>query len=214
MYCHYYSLVHWKVSFIQRCPLFIFRGVLYTEVSFIQRFHYVSYLSYSLVILLQTLELAADSQPFMQEVHTPLGRGSSGDLISGPRGVGEEWWPLSLRYKHFQLPQIETLIQHCCQLLGFHGSLSSILDHLLDAYLSPFTQRRCELLIMIGHVLLGAGGRGCVHSRERVRGPCVCPWQRECKGVMCVSSGGGGKRVCQHQREGKGAMCVSMGERV
>lgn len=34
----------------------------------------------------------------------------------------ERWWSLVLRYRHFRLPRIETLLQHCIQLLGFYGT--------------------------------------------------------------------------------------------
>lgn len=88
--------------------------------------------------------------------------------FSSPQGEGDSnWWTLSLRYKHFRLSKVETLVQHCCQLLGHFGSLPSLLDYLLDLYRSS-AQYRSELLIIIGHTLLGAGGRGCVAGREKV----------------------------------------------
>lgn len=91
--------------------------------------------------------------------------------LSSPQGEGvnsdPNWWSLSLRYKHFRMSKIETLVQHCCQFLGHFGSLPSLLDYLLDLYRSS-AQYHSELLIIIGHTLLGAGGRGCVAGREKV----------------------------------------------
>ena len=91
---------------------------------------------------------------------------------SDPWGAGQgAWWTLSLHYKHFRLPRVEELARDCCQLLGFQGSLPALLDHLLERYRSSVGGGRgCELLVVIGYVLLGAGGRGCVKERERVCG--------------------------------------------
>ena len=83
-------------------------------------------------------------------------------------GEGEErWWRISLRYRHFRLAKIERLIHHCCQLLAFFGSSSVVLDHLIDMYRNSAHYQK-ELLIMIGHALIGAVGRGCVHRKDKV----------------------------------------------
>ena len=131
---------------------------------------------------LQTLELDVSDSHIVEEMPTlhkspeklgdesshPQGAGENG-AISSPGGPTEDssWWTLSLRYRHFRLVQVEALIQHCCQLLGFLGSLPTLLDHLLDMYRSS-TQQRSELLIIIGHTLLGAVGRGCVQGKKKV----------------------------------------------
>ena len=137
----------------------------------------------------QTLEVDTSNTHLLEEI-SPSDFPQCGGTteISAARGQGEEkWWHLSLRYKHFRLPQIETLTQHCCQFLGFHGSLSVLLDHLLDVHRSSGGRERCEVLIVICHVLIGAGGRGCVRGREKV---CVCVCARRC---VCVC-------VCAHAK--------------
>lgn len=53
--------------------------------------------------------------------------GREAGRVEGEEGkVGREkeerWWSLVLRYRHFRLPRIETLLQHCIQLLGFYGT--------------------------------------------------------------------------------------------
>ena len=116
----------------------------------------------------QTLELeTGDSQ--LQDISAGLvyQRSEVNDNDTS-LSVEREWWTIPLNFKHFRLPEIEILIQNCCQLLGFFGSLSALLDHLLDQYRSP-GGRGSELLILIGHVLLGGSGKGCVQGRERVR---------------------------------------------
>ena len=111
------------------------------------------------------LEEIPQSQEPPDQIHEP-----SSPLGAGGSSADEEeerWWTLCLRYQHFRLPKIETLLQHCCQLLGFFGALPSLLDHLLDVHrASP--QYRPQLLVVISHTLLGAGGRGCVHGRPKV----------------------------------------------
>lgn len=120
---------------------------------------------------LQTLEVDPNDSHILQEIGPIDNQQGPTKNLSSPQGEGRnsdtKWWTLSLRYKHFRLPKVETLVQHCCQLLGHFGSLPSLLDHLLDLYRSS-AQYRSELLIIIGHTLLGAGGRGCMAGREKV----------------------------------------------
>ena len=47
------------------------------------------------------------------------------------------------------------------------GSLPMILDHLLDVFRGASLYQK-ELCIVISHVLLGAGGRGCVEEMGEV----------------------------------------------
>lgn len=131
------------------------------------------------LLFLQTLELDVSASRVLEEMPqlTPQDKIYGPSLQQGPlapsnprgaEGSSEDrWWTLSLQYRHFRLPKIESLLQHCCQLLGFLGSLPSLLDHLVDMFRSS-AQHRSELLVIIGHALLGAGGRGCVHGKEKV----------------------------------------------
>ena len=67
-----------------------------------------------------------------------------------------------LHYVHFSSDQIEALCQEVCHLLGRHGSLPVIVDYLLDQLRlssSSSSLRGKELLLVLSHVLLGAGQR-------------------------------------------------------
>ena len=70
-----------------------------------------------------------------------------------------------LTYAHFRSEHVERLLYEVCQLLGFYGSLTVLLDQLLDQYRMS-SMHRSELLIIIGHVLLGGCGLGCESSKE------------------------------------------------
>lgn len=102
--------------------------------------------------------------------------GGGGGQNFGPQGSENEvshdiegWWSLSLHFKQFRERRVEQLLRDCCQLLGFLGSLPALLDHLLDRHHSAVAGGRgSELLVVIGYVLMGAGGRGCVRGREKV----------------------------------------------
>ena len=170
----------------------------------------------TLTVAMQTLELDVSDCRVLEEL--PQGEGGVGSeegrVGSEERRVEskegrveseekERWWSLVLRYRHFRLPRIETLLHHCIQLLGFYGtpllhtspsphahphmhtlthtpshahfhmhtltgSLPVLLDHLLEAYRNSAHLRK-ELLILIGHTLIGAGGRGCVYGKEKVQ---------------------------------------------
>lgn len=74
---------------------------------------------------------------------------------------------LSLRFKHFREEKVETLLYDVCQLLGCYGNLNVVVDHLVDLYRSLAGQRK-ELLVVMSHVLIGAGG-----SKEKVGGACT-----------------------------------------
>ena len=74
---------------------------------------------------------------------------------------------LSLRFKHFREERVETLLCNVCQLLGCYGNLNVVVDHIVDLYRSLAGQRK-ELLIVMSHVLIGAGG-----SKEKVGGACT-----------------------------------------
>ena len=95
-------------------------------------------------------------------------RGAEGAGNETPRGP-ESWWRISLSYRHFRQPRVEELVRDVCQLLGYQGSLPSLLDLLLEWYQGGRgSGRSSELLVVIGYVLLGAGGRGCVTGQEKV----------------------------------------------
>ena len=66
-----------------------------------------------------------------------------------------------LHYVHFSSDQIEALCQEVCHLLGRHGSLPVTVDYLLDQLRlsSSSSLRGKELLLVLSHVLLGAGQR-------------------------------------------------------
>ena len=69
---------------------------------------------------------------------------------------------LALRFVHFRDERIEGLLYNICRLLGCHGNLQVVVDHLMDLYRSSFSQQK-ELLLILAHVLTGAKG-----SHEKV----------------------------------------------
>ena len=79
----------------------------------------------------------------------------------------------SLHFVHFTSDRISSLLQQVCELLGCHGSLPVIVDHLLEKLRqSPSTHGK-ELLLILSHVLLGAasrrgGGKERAESADRV----------------------------------------------
>jgi len=72
---------------------------------------------------------------------------------------------LALRFTHFRDDRIQALLYDVCELVGHHGDLAVVLDHLMDLYRSSKTQRK-ELLLVFKHVIQGARGKA---SEE------VCP---------------------------------------
>ena len=66
---------------------------------------------------------------------------------------------LALRFVHFRDERIEGLLYNICRLLGRHGNLQVVVDHLIDLYRSSFSQRK-ELLLILAHVLNGAKKSG------------------------------------------------------
>ena len=70
----------------------------------------------------------------------------------------------SLHYIHFTSDRIASLLQQVCQLLGRHGALPIIVDHLLEKLRLSSSTHGKELLLILSNVLLGAtsqreGGR-------------------------------------------------------
>lgn len=62
-----------------------------------------------------------------------------------------------LQYVHFSSDRIEALFQEVCHLLGHYGSLSVVVDHLLDQLRLSSSLRGKELLLILSHVLVGGG---------------------------------------------------------
>lgn len=61
---------------------------------------------------------------------------------------------LALCFTHFREERIESLLYETCRLLGCHGNLQVVIDHLMDLYQSSVTQRK-ELLLILSKVLGG-----------------------------------------------------------
>ena len=64
-----------------------------------------------------------------------------------------------LRYVHFSSDRVEALFQEVCHLLGRYGSLTVIVDYLLDQLRLSSSLRGKELLLILSHVLIGDGQR-------------------------------------------------------
>lgn len=65
----------------------------------------------------------------------------------------------SLHYVHFTSDRIEFLLQTICHLLGRHGSLPVLTDHLMEQLRLSSSIHGKELLLILSHVLLGASER-------------------------------------------------------
>ena len=65
----------------------------------------------------------------------------------------------SLHYVHFTSDRIESLLQTICHLLGRHGSLPILIDHLTEQLRSSSSLRGKELLLILAHVILGGAQR-------------------------------------------------------
>ena len=101
----------------------------------------------------------------MSDVHI-IEHQSAANLSGNPsEGSAHHHQPLplppqpSLHFVHFTSDRISSLLQQVCELLGRHGSLPVIVDHLLEKLRqSPSTHGK-ELLLILSHVLLGAASR-------------------------------------------------------
>ncbi|XP_078696287.1 TELO2-interacting protein 1 homolog [Branchiostoma floridae x Branchiostoma belcheri] len=61
------------------------------------------------------------------------------------------------RFQHFQDPRIYQLLSQICQLLGYYGDLSLLVDHFLDLYQQSSLHRKQAVLIL-SQILLGSTG--------------------------------------------------------
>ena len=73
----------------------------------------------------------------------------------------------SLHYVHFTSDRIASLLQQVCQLLGRHGTLPIIVDHLLEKLRLSSSTHGKELLLILSNVLLGATSQRERGRRER-----------------------------------------------
>ena len=101
----------------------------------------------------------------MSDVHI-LEHQSAANLLGNPLKDSTHHAPLPpppsqplLHYIHFTSDQIESLLQQVCQLLGRHGSLPVIVDHLLEKLRLSSSTHGKELLLILSHVLLGAASQ-------------------------------------------------------
>ena len=76
-----------------------------------------------------------------------------------PNDLSPHMSKLALRFVHFRDERIEGLLYNICRLLGRHGNLQVVVDHLMDLYRSSFSQQK-ELLLILSHVLDGAKKSG------------------------------------------------------
>lgn len=76
----------------------------------------------------------------------------------------------SLHYVHFTSNRISSLLQQVCELLGRHGSLPIIVDHLLEKLRVSSSTNGKELLLILSHVLRGASSqrRGSAESADEM----------------------------------------------
>ncbi|CAH1239329.1 TTI1 [Branchiostoma lanceolatum] len=106
--------------------------------------------------LVQVLELDVTDVRIVGE-RTPSG---------GPPAISMEGPPAGLyvlpnrtkRFRHFQDPRVYQLLRQICQLLGYYGDLSLLVDHFLDLYQQSSLHRKQAVLIL-NEILLGSTGK-------------------------------------------------------
>ena len=107
----------------------------------------------------------------MSDVHIVEHQSAANLPGNPPEGSTHHHQPLplppqpSLHFVHFTSDRISSLLQQVCELLGRHGSLPVIVDHLLEKLRQSSSTHGKELLLILSHVLLGAASR-----RESERG--------------------------------------------
>ena len=65
-------------------------------------------------------------------------------------------WSRQMQFVHFNSCKVAHLLYNICDLLGYHCPLLPLIDHILEV-ITTREDGRCEGVIMLGHVLLGAG---------------------------------------------------------
>ncbi|XP_078616742.1 TELO2-interacting protein 1 homolog [Branchiostoma floridae x Branchiostoma japonicum] len=78
----------------------------------------------------------------------PLGSHPAGQYILSGR---------TKRFRHFRDTRVYDLLRQICQLLGYHGDLSLLVDHFLDLYQQSAIHRKQAILIL-NQILLGSTG--------------------------------------------------------
>ena len=121
--------------------------------SFYAVWHYYLHVVINFFVLhsLQTIEIEVGDVHILEHQSANL-PGNSPDSTLPPSQP-------PLHYVHFTSDRIEALFQHICHLLGRHGSLPVIVDHLTEQLRLSSSIHGKELLLILSHILLGAAQR-------------------------------------------------------